>query len=102
MSEEYGANFISLIDEDGNEFVLEHLDTLEHNGALYMAFFPVQEAQEDGEPTDIDLDDEEYGLIILRAEDVDGEQQLVTIDDDNELDTVYQAFMESLFEEEEE
>lgn len=102
MSEEYGANFISLIDEDGNEFVLEHLDTLEHNGALYMAFFPVQEAQEDGEPTDIDLDDEEYGLIILRAEDVDGEQQLVTIDDDNELDAVYQAFMESLFEEEEE
>ena len=102
MSEEYGANFISLIDEDGNEFVLEHLDTLEHNGALYMAFFPVQEAQEDGEPTDIDLDDEEYGLIILRAEDVDGEQQLVTIADDNELDAVYQAFMESLFEEEEE
>ena len=102
MSEEYGANFISLIDEDGNEFVLEHLDTLEHNGALYMAFFPVQEAQEEGEPTDIDLDDEEYGLIILRAEDVDGEQQLVTIDDDNELDAVYQAFMESLFEEEEE
>ena len=102
MSEEYGANFISLIDEDGNEFVLEHLDTLEHNGALYMAFFPVQEAQEDGEPTDIDLDDEEYGLIILRAEDVDGEQQLVTIDDDNELDAVYQAFLESLFEEEEE
>ena len=62
-----------------------------------MGFFSVF-----SEPTDIDLDDEEYGLIILRAEDVDGEQQLVTIDDDNELDAVYQAFMESLFEEEEE
>ena len=32
MSEEYGANFITVTDEDGNEFELEHLDTLELNG----------------------------------------------------------------------
>lgn len=103
MSEEFGPDFITVTDEDGNDFELEHLDTLEYNNEVYMAFFPaVSEDAQEGEPADIDLDDEEYGLIILRAEDVDGEQQLVTIDDDNELDAVYQAFMESLFEEEEE
>ena len=103
MSDEFGPSFITLTDEDGNEFELKHLDTIEYNGQVYMAFFPaVSEDAQEGEPADIDLDDEEYGLIILRAEDVDGEQQLVTIDDDNELDAVYQAFMESLFEEEEE
>ena len=34
MSDEYGGNFVSLTDEDGNEIELEHLDTNEHNGAV--------------------------------------------------------------------
>ena len=28
MSEEFGPDFITVTDEDGNEFELEHLDTL--------------------------------------------------------------------------
>ena len=32
MSEEYGANFITVTDEEGNEFELEHLDTIEFQG----------------------------------------------------------------------
>lgn len=94
MSEEYGADFISITDEDGNEFELEHLDTLEYNGQTYMAFFP---AVEDGKPTEeVDLD-EEYGLIILKLVEIDGEEQLSTLDSDEELDLVYQQFMETLF-----
>lgn len=38
MSEEFGPDFITVTDEDGNEFELEHLDTLEYNGQTYMAF----------------------------------------------------------------
>jgi hypothetical protein len=38
MSEEYGNDFITLTDEEGNQLELEHLDTLEYNGATYMAF----------------------------------------------------------------
>lgn len=98
MSEEYGADFISITDEDGNEFELEHLDTLEYNGQTYMAFFP---AVEDGKPTEeVDLD-EEYGLIILKLVEIDGEEQLSTLDSDEELDLVYQQFMETLFADEE-
>ena len=102
MSEDFGANFVSLTDEDGNEFELEHLDTLEYNGQVYMAFFPVVEGDEDEEVADVDLDDEEYGLIILKVVQEDGEEQLVTLDDEDELETVYNQFMEVLFEEEEE
>ena len=102
MSEDFGANFVSLTDEDGNEFELEHLDTLEYNGEVYMAFFPVVEGNEDEEVTDVDLDDEEYGLIILKVVQEDGEDQLVTLDDEDELETVYNQFMETLFDEEEE
>ncbi len=100
MSEEYGSNFITLTDEDGNEFELEHLDTIEYNGKVYMAFFPLVET-EDGETTD-EAAEEDYGLIILRVDEVDGEELLSVIEDEDELDAVYNEFMESLFEDEEE
>ena len=101
MSEEFGPDFITVTDEDGNEFELEHLDTLEYNGQTYMAFLPAVPG-EDGEGVqDVDLDDEEYGLIILKAVTVDGEEQLSTLDSEEELELVYQQFMESLFADEE-
>ena len=40
MEELFGPDFITVTDEDGNEFELEHLDTLEHEGETYMAFSP--------------------------------------------------------------
>ena len=100
MSDEYGSNFVSLTDEDGNEIELEHLDTIEYNGAVYMAFFPVDEADEEGQPPEDD--DDEAGLIILKVVEIDGEEQLATLEDEEELEAVYQQFMEALFEEEEE
>ncbi|MCC2256776.1 DUF1292 domain-containing protein [Intestinimonas aquisgranensis] len=99
MSDEYGGNFVSLTDEDGNEIELEHLDTIEYNGAVYMAFFPAEEADENGEAPE--NEDEEAGLIILKVVEIDGEEQLATLDDEEELEAVYQQFMEALFEEEE-
>lgn len=100
MSEEYGSDFISITDEEGNEFELEHLDTLEFKDQVYMAFFPAVEGDEDG-IKDVDLD-EEFGLIILKVVHVDGEEQLSTLDSEEELDEVYQQFMEQLFDEDDE
>ena len=42
MSDEFGPNFITITDEDGNDIELEYVDALEHNGVTYMAFFPQQ------------------------------------------------------------
>ena len=100
MSDEYGGNFVSLTDEEGNEIELEHLDTIEYNGAVYMAFFPAEEADEEGQPPK--EEDEEAGHIILKVVEIDGEEQLATLDDEAELEAVYQQFMEALFEEDEE
>ena len=101
MSEEYGADFVTITDEDGNEFELEHLDTIEYNGQVYMAFFPTIEGEEGKTPgEDTELDDE-YGLIILKVVEVDGEEQLSTLDSEEELEQVYQQFMEELFQDEE-
>ena len=92
MSEEFGPDFITVTDEDGNEFELELVDTLEHNGITYHA----------GEPVDVDADDEEYGLVIMKVVEENGEELLSTLDNDEEVETVYNLFMERFFEEEEE
>lgn len=91
MSEEYGPDFVSITDDEGNEFELEHLGTLERNGTQYMAFVPA----------DMDEDDEDFGLILLKVIEQDGESLLADIDDQAELDAVYEQFMEELFEDEE-
>lgn len=94
MAEDFGPNFITLTDEDGNDFELEYVDALEMNGQTYMAFFP---ALEEG----ADEDSEEYGLVLLKSVTENGEEMLVTIDDEEELNTVYDRFMEQLMEDEE-
>ncbi|MCQ2442474.1 MAG: DUF1292 domain-containing protein [Oscillospiraceae bacterium] len=99
MDDDFGATFITLTSEDGEELELEYLDTIEYQGNVYMAFFPT--VPDDVDPDTLD-DDEEYGLIIMKVVDVDGEEQLTTLDSDEELEEVYQQFMEVLFEDEEE
>ncbi|MCL2409731.1 MAG: DUF1292 domain-containing protein [Oscillospiraceae bacterium] len=88
MNGEYGNNFITITDDDGNEFELEHLDTAEINGELYMAFLPA----------DIDEDDEDYGLVILKVVYEGEEEHFITIDDETELDAAYTSFIERLSE----
>lgn len=95
MSEDFGPDFITLTDEEGNEFQLEYLDTLEYKGDVYMAFFPTLEEGQDE-------DSEDYGLIILRCVPGDSEDTLESVDDENLLNAVYDQFMETLFDDEDE
>ena len=43
----------------------------------------------------------EYGLVILKSVMENGEELLSTLDDDEEVETIYNLFMERFFEEEE-
>ncbi len=83
----YGANYITIEDDEGQEFELEQLDTLECNGADYSLFLPA----------DMSEDDPDYGYIILRVEEEDGEEVYCSVDDEDELVTVYDMFMERIF-----
>ena len=96
MSEEYGANFITVTDEDGNEFELEHLDTIEFNGSTYLAFFPAVSEDQDAE------EEEDLGLILMKVIYENGEELLSTLDSDEEAQAVYDEFMKTLLEDEEE
>ncbi|MCL2392266.1 MAG: DUF1292 domain-containing protein [Oscillospiraceae bacterium] len=90
MNDDFGNDFVTISDDDGNEFELEHLDTLEIDGVFYMAFLPA----------DMDEDDENFGLIILKKADNNGEETLTTLDDEEELSIVFEKFVE-LFSDEE-
>ena len=68
MSEEFGPNFITVTDEDGNDIELELLDVLEHKGQTYMAFFPAVLEE--------DEDSDEDGLVILKSIRENGEELL--------------------------
>ena len=96
MSEDFGPTFITLTDDEGNDIELEYVDALEHNGTTYMAFFPVVEEDSEDEENE-----EEYGLVILKSQMENGEEFLVTIDDEEEIDKVYDLFMEQILSDEE-
>lgn len=95
MSEEFGPDFITVTDEDGNDIELELLDALEHNGQTYMAFFPAV-------PEGADEESDDYGMVILKSITENGEELLSTLDSEEELTEVYDLFMEMLFQDEEE
>ena len=94
MNEEFGPDFITVTDEDGNDIELELLDVLEDKGQTYMAFFPaVLEGTEE--------ESDDYGMVILKSIQENGEELLSTLDSEEELTEVYNLFMETLFEDEE-
>ena len=96
MNDEFGPNFVTLTDDEGNDIELEYVDALEHNGTTYMAFFPVVEEDSEDEENE-----GEYGLVILKSQMENGEEFLVTIDDEEEIDKVYDLFTEQILSDEE-
>ena len=96
MRDEFGPNFITLTDEDGNDIELEYVDALEHNGTTYMAFFPTADSEEAAE------DAQDFGLVILKSVMENGEELPTTLDSDQELQRVYDLFMEQLMDEDDE
>lgn len=92
MSEDFGNDFITIVDDEGNEFELELLDTIDYNGETFSAFLP----------TDMDENDPDYGLILLSVTvDENGEELFESIDDDEKLRQVHEMFM-TVFEAEDE
>ena len=92
MEDQYGSDFITIVDEDGTEYELEVLTSLEYNGDTYMAVIPAGES----------ADEFELEVSVLKSVEEDGESILCAIEDEQELQTVYDLIMDQLYEEEEE
>ena len=91
MEQDYGANYISITDEDGVEHELEVLSSVTYKGAEYLALTPA----------DADEDAEELEVSILKSV-MDGDEPvLVAVEDDAELEAVYDLLMQTMFEDDE-
>ena len=95
MSDKYGSDYITIADEDGNEFELEILDVLDLDDRSYTVFVPA-------DIENMDVNDPDYGLIFLRNREENGEEFFDTIDDDEELNRVYEAYQRIVDAEEDE
>ena len=83
MSEEYGNDFVTLIDEDGNEVEFEHIDTVEYQGTTYLAFIPAElSIEEDAE------------VVIMQIVEEDGEEMIEAVEDDAVADAEFNLVME--------
>ena len=88
MAENYGSDFITIVDEDGTEFELEVLSSIEYNGDTYLAV------------TLAGAEDEDLQVSILKSVEEDGEPILCAVEDETEVETVYNLIMDQLYEEE--
>ena len=90
MEDQYGSDFMTIVDEDGTEYELEVLSTLEYNGCTYLAVIPAGADEE-----------EDLEVSILKSVEEDGEPVLCAIEDEEELQAVYDLIMDELYAEDE-
>ena len=90
MDNQFGSDFMTIVDEDGTEYELEILSTLEYNGFTYLAVIPAGESMEE-----LELE-----VSILKSVEEDGEPVLCAIEDEEELQAVYDLIMDELYAEE--
>lgn len=88
--DQYGSDFITIVDDDGNEYELEVLSELEYNGCTYLAVIPAAETAEELQ----------MEVSVLKSTEENGEAILSAIEDEEELEAVFDLIMESLYEEE--
>lgn len=93
MADQFGSDYMTIVDEDGQEYELEVLTSMDWNGGTYLAVIPAG------------MDDEEEGSLevsILKSVEEDGEPILCAVEDEQELETVYELIMQQLYEEDSE
>ena len=86
MSDEYGADLVTVLDDEGNEHQFELVDAIETDDGRYVAVYETadESVNDDGE------------LIILEVAEENGEEMLVPIEDDDIFDEIAEIFEERL------
>ena len=88
-NEEYNPDLITLIDEEGKEYNFEVLDAIETDTARYLALLPQYEDPQA-------MLDDSGELVIVKVGEENGEEYFYEIEDDDEYETVADAFIDRL------
>lgn len=87
-TEDFGNDFITLVDEEGKEREFEIVDSLVTENNEYFALIPTET------PDNLASDDGE--LFILKVVEENGEEFLEPIEDDEEYEEIAEIFMDRL------
>lgn len=82
MGDLFGDDFITITDEDGKEYELEVLCSVEYQGSTYLGVCPAGSEE-----------DEELEVSVLKVTEEDGEELLVAVTDEDELSAVYDLLL---------
>ena len=88
-NEEYNPDLITLSDDDGKEYSFEVLDAIETDRGRYLALLPTYD-----DPQKMLEDSGE--LVIVKVGEEDGEEYFYEIEDDDEYETIADAFVDRL------
>ncbi len=88
-NDDYNPDLITLTDDEGKEYNFEVLDAIETDTARYLALLPQY-----SDPKDM-LDDSGE-LVIVKVKEENGEEYFCEIEDDDEYETVADAFVDRL------
>ena len=91
MNELFGDDYITITDEDGVEYELEVLCSVEYKGNTYLGVCPAE--------TD---EDAELEVSVLKVVTEDGEEILEAVTDEEELAAVYDLLLDDYENQEEE
>lgn len=89
-NEEYNPDIVTLSDDDGKEYTFEVLDAIEADTGRYLAMLPVYD-----DPQKM-LEDSGELVIVKVGEESDGDEYYYEIEDDDEYETIADAFVERL------
>ena len=98
MDNEFNPDIYTLVDEEGQSQTFELLDIMEVDGERYFALTPYYENPEDF------IDDDGELIVLKSQDDENGEELMVSIDDEDAYQRIGNMFLEKLadfFEEEE-
>ena len=87
-TEDYGNDYVTLVDENGKETEFEIVDSLVTENNEYFALIPPETAE------NIVSDDGE--LVILKVVEEDGQEFLEPIEDDEEYEEISEIFIDRL------
>ena len=90
MSEERD-DILVLVDEKGEEVEFEYLDTMEVDNKEYAVLLPLDDDDEDAETEEV--------VILKLDKDENGEDSFVSVDDEAELNKVFELFKKKVQEE---
>ena len=88
-TQDYNPDIVTLCDDDGKEYTFEVLDAIETDQARYLAMLPIYD-----DPAKMLEDSGE--LVIVKVGEDGGEEYYYEIEDDDEYETIADAFTDRL------